>query len=315
MSTREAPHIIEARSTQEQALMHRCPFCHSDPGQLCRTERGRGRELDYSHSRRIDLSRPAEERRPTTQVNALCCTCGNLRTVSSDYRRYQDPEHDQSEQGEAEGWRKTQGLKCDVCGERTRHALLASDADAQWRDSAERQQRIALGGTDSTFSWTDEYLARMRAEYFAKFPRNPQLSHRYWIKDADDRREQGETHMKALCGAEMEIPSSSSSNKSKRSKYALIEPDRIDWDTEFEDPETGMWWVDMECVDCLRLANEHRRESAKDRAAELINWYIGAMPKLNHAEVEELIAFLDPAANATWERWQQEKKKQADEPS
>lgn len=304
MTNNPAPHVIEARSTQDLALMHRCPFCHSDAGQACRTHKGWGRELDHPHSRRIALTRPIEERLPAAHVNALCCVCGNMRTVSSDFSRYQDPNHANSPQGKTEGWRKTETLKCDACGERTRHALLA-ESDAKWRDIDERQQRIALGGTDPDFSWSDEYLARMRAEYFAKFPRNPKLSHRYWIKDADDRRAQGETHVKALCGADMEIPSVDSS-KSKRTPYALVEPERIDWDTEFEDPETGMWWVDMECVDCLRLSNEHRRDSAKNRAQQCVDWYLTNLKHLNHSEIEELIAFLEPAAKATSERWQQE---------
>nr|WP_241471662.1 hypothetical protein [Mycolicibacterium neoaurum] len=265
------------------------------------------------HARRVAVSTPVEEqwRKPASQVDALCCTCGNVRKVNSDYRRHQDPSHDASEQGQAEGWLRTQSLKCEPCGGRTRHALL-HPSDARWRDSDERRQRMALGGSDPDWSYTDDHLKRTRDEYFAKFPRNPKLRHRYWVKDAKTHRKQGDTTMKALCGADMDVPSKASSKKDKskgESDYALVKPERIDWDTEFEDPETGMWWVDMECVDCLRLANDHRRDSAKERALFLIDWYSDKIRngRLEHTELDELVTFLGPAAEATFDRWQREK--------
>lgn len=291
------------------ALSHRCPFCQADPGTPCRTHRGRGHELEHPHSRRVTLAavtRPADEQPEATRVNALCCACGTVRTVSSDHRRPNDPEHASSERGKAEGWRKTQSLKCDTCGNSTRHALL-QPAAAPHRDWEEDRQRVILGGRDGAkYPLVGEHLKQMRDEYFAQFPRNPKLSHRFWTGEADELREQGETHMQALCGATAPIPRSFT--KSSRDPGALHEPDRIDWDTEFEDPETGMWWVDMSCVDCLRVSNELERENRRVRAQELINWYfmqLARVDRLSYAEIEALIEFLEPAANATFTRWQQ----------
>ena len=307
----------EWQRNKKRALEHRCPFCHSDPGQECRAHRGRGQEIDNVHARRMLLATPETDRwrKPATQVDALCCTCGNVRTVNSDYHRYQDPNHADGARGKAEGWRKTQSLKCDPCGGRTRHAIL-NQPDARWRDSDERNQRIALGGTDPDFSWSDHHLNRMREEYFAKFPRNPKLSHRYWIKDAKKHRKRGDTTMKALCGADMDVPPKSSKKSKDRTEYELQKPRRIDWDTEFEDTETGLWWVDMECVDCLRLANDHRRDGAKGQAEHLLTWYADAVKagRLTHNELDELVTFLGPAANAVYERWQQEKEVQSSPP-
>ena len=60
--------------------------------------------------------------------------------------------------------------------------------------------------------------------------------------------------MRALCGAVPEIPRSWSKKKSHPGE--LVEPDSIDGNTKFEGPETGLWWVDMNCVDCCRLSND-----------------------------------------------------------
>lgn len=273
----EAPHVALARQTQQEALKHRCPFCHADPGQPCRTHRGRGREVDWPHSRRIALSRPAPDAREQAprRTNALCCVCGNLRTVSTDYRRVQDPNFSYNGHNHCEGWRMTQSLKCDACGEPTRHAILIEE-DGRYgrhRDYDEIRQRYVLGG-----DWPDERYApdreRMRAEYFAMFPRNPKLRHRYYLADASESRAAGETRMKALCGADMGVPTEACDNAPEKTPEGeLHKPDRIDWDTEFEDAETGLWWVDMQCVDCLRVSNDSRRERMRERLQTLLAFF------------------------------------------
>lgn len=275
MSAREAPHIIEARSTQEQALKHRCPFCHSDPGQQCRAHRGRGHELDYPHSRRIALSRPAEDRRRVQQVNALCCVCGNLRTVSSDYHRYQDPNHAGSPEGKAKGWLKTQTLKCEACATRTRHALLKPSED-RWRDWDERRQLIALGDSDdSKYPWSDEYIAQLRREYRELFPRNPNLRHRFYIAEAQKVWDEGRRDVIALCGEPVTIETDprtwdggkADDNRVRNGGYLVA--DQLS-DTEYEDPETGLWWIDMSCVDCCRVSNNNHRAAQRKR----LEWFL-----------------------------------------
>lgn len=280
IKTNAPKHIIEAQMTREAALRHRCPFCCADAGQECRS-RTSGQDV-WPHMRRISLTRPTELRQPAKRVTALCCTCGNLRTVSGDYHRYQDPEHAESERGKAEGWRKTQALKCDACGEQTRHALL-HPSDARYRDYDEKRQRYILGG-----EWDGEYAPdreRLRAEYFAQFPRNPNLHHRFWIDEADKLRAAGETHMAALCGAVDEIPRSWGKSAPEGE---LVKPGRIDWDTEYEDAETGEWWIDMQCVDCLRVANEKRFKAQRNLLLADLLEVSNAVENLDAAQVREL---------------------------
>ena len=258
-----------AATEPHPALAHSCPFCGVDPGRPCRTHRGRGHELDHPHSRRITLARPdiqAIEAVAKVPVNALCCECGQLRTVSADYSRYRDPNHADSDQGKTGGWRLTQTLKCSACGDRTRHALLRRH-DAPYRDADEQRQQWILGhdvdGWGSDRGWA-------RAEYFAQFPRNPKLHHWFDTNQADEARQRGETHMAALCGATDTVPKSWS-NRSK--KDDPVAPDEVDWDTEFEDPETGMWWIDMDCVDCLKNANDRRQVRRRQLLEALLAWF------------------------------------------
>lgn len=293
----------EKSATVHPALQYRCPFCHADPGEECRTRTG-GRVNAWSHSRRIALTRPTEERLPRPDVKALCCDCGQLRTVSANYHFGNDQNRSDGYFYDSRGWSHTGTLKCVECGRPTRHALLRGEDD-KYRDHDEDLQRYVLGG-----EWSGKYPPdrdRLRDRYQKQLPRNPKLTHRFWIEDANKRREEGQTHMPAVCGAVAEIPRSWS--KQQRPVSELIEPDRIDWDTEFEDASTGMWWVDMDCVDCLRVANERRQVRSRERAKYLIDWYSTRIDRLNHAEVEALIAFLEPAANETFERWQREKAK------
>lgn len=87
------------------------------------------------------------------RVPALCCTCGNVRTVSTGY----SAGHTQLSACESlpaatladcwsrgyylehePGWRCLTLLKCDHCGERTRHALIRDD---EHRNFAEQEDR------------------------------------------------------------------------------------------------------------------------------------------------------------------------------
>ncbi|GLP83588.1 zinc finger domain-containing protein [Mycobacterium antarcticum] len=72
-------------TTVHAALSYDCPFCKAPAGHQCRT-RNSGREQPWPHSRRIARSTPStEERYKATRLNALCCVCGNHRTVSSNH--------------------------------------------------------------------------------------------------------------------------------------------------------------------------------------------------------------------------------------
>jgi hypothetical protein len=75
-----------------------------------------------------------------TRVRALCCECGNLRTVSANHSPPRDENRTADARDEPRGWRMTGTLKCRVCRTRTRHALLRDDTP-DYRDSAEERDR------------------------------------------------------------------------------------------------------------------------------------------------------------------------------
>lgn len=272
------------------ALNHRCPFCHAAPGEPCRTHRGHGRELDHPHSRRIMLTRPdlqAVVAAAATRRHALCCECGHLRTFSSNYSF----SHDDENLGgclftDPRGWQATGTLKCSHCGTRTRHALLAADHS---RDLTEDYQRYVLGG-----DWPHKYAPdreRLRAEYFAQFPHNPRLRHLWGVADEKAAREAGQAHVPARCGAPIELPPAEQIIKIPPGE--TVKPGRIDWDTELEDAETGLWWVDMDCVDCLRVSNTRRLERKRTALLAQLVEAAGAVKNMAADDVAALAEHLD----------------------
>lgn len=266
----------EQEAMVSSALQHRCPFCRADAGEPCRTRdkagRTGGREVDWPHSRRVAMTR-TDPPRTVTRVKALCCTCGEQRTVSDVYRRSNDPNYHHGPDGTAAGWRLTQSLQCVNCGERTRHAVLQPEDRPNNYD--ERVQRYVLGG-----EWQGQYppdRQRLRDEYFALFPRNPNLKHRFVIKTATEAFDEG-GQATALCGVAETIstdPRNWGKYKSKKTKRreeargGFVVAEQLG-DTEYEDPETGLWWLDMDCVDCCRVSNELLMAKYRKR----LDWFL-----------------------------------------
>jgi len=207
------------------------------------------------------------------------------------YARSNDPNYSYGSLEDKRGWRKTVSLKCDACGQSTRHALLPKPgADA---NGDELQQRFILGGDPPSQYWTDNDRARLRAEYFAQFPRNPQLTHWYWPNEAKEAFAAGEKMITALCGAPMDLDFDPN-EKSKRSPNDdLIKPNRIDWDTEFEDHDTGHWWVDMQCVDCLAVVNRLRLKNQRREVLAKLLEASAAVEALGAADLAALDKALD----------------------
>ena len=71
------------------------------------------------------------------QVRALCCECGQLRTVSTRYQPRRDD--NLSHFNDPRGWRATGALKCAHCQAKTRHALLQDQFPPVIRDSFEAE--------------------------------------------------------------------------------------------------------------------------------------------------------------------------------
>ncbi|ORB26617.1 hypothetical protein [Mycolicibacterium parafortuitum] len=232
-----------------------------------------------------------------SRADALCCECGNLRTVSTDYRRVSDPNYSYNAVGgrATNGWRHTQTLKCDACGERTRHALIKPSGGPSDPDWDERCQRYVLGG-----EWEGKYppdRERLRAEYFAQFPRNPELRHRYWINEAQTAWDAGHRAVTAVCGATMPLQRDPRSICDQESSPTELErPAEIDWETEFEDPETDMWWIDMQCVDCLRVANECRQANRRRLLEALLAWFAQHPETISDADADALMLVFGPLA-------------------
>jgi hypothetical protein len=79
-----------------------------------------------------------------SRVRALCCECGNLRTVSANYSPHRD-DNRASEVGDPRLWRMTGTLKCSVCKAMTRHAQLRDDCP-EYRDAAEERECRRIAG-------------------------------------------------------------------------------------------------------------------------------------------------------------------------
>ncbi len=80
------------------------------------------------------------------RLRALCCQCGQLRTVSGVYRRRDG--NNAREGSHPKHWRMTTTLKCAHCAETTRHALLR-DANDPGRDVGEKEFSRQREGTGS----------------------------------------------------------------------------------------------------------------------------------------------------------------------
>lgn len=72
----------------------------------------------------------------------------------------------------------------------------------------------------------------------------------------------------------------------------MAQPREIDWDTEFEDPETSLWWVDMSCVDCLRVANDRRRARRRERLEHLLAWFARHPEAIPEGESDQVLEVL-----------------------
>lgn len=246
-------------NSTSEAMTVSCPFCGAESGQPC-TARTTGRVRDWPHAQRRAASEPP--RQESERRKALCCQCGHPRTVGANfYHRDGDPNYAGGSFTDKRGWRQTVSLKCESCGKSTRHALLPKPGANDWE---ELKQRFTLGGDPPSQFWDDEDRNRLRAEYFAQFPRNPALNHMYWEDEAKEAFAAGEKTITSLCGAPMDLDFDPSTPSDDPPRNGLIKPNRIDWLTEYEDYDTGMWWVEMDCVDCLAVTNRLRLNKQRD---------------------------------------------------
>lgn len=285
------------------ALSHTCPFCKADPGTPC-LARNSGREQRWPHTQRTALTKPVEQTEP--RVNALCCTCGNLRTVSRNHcGAYNDPNNSNLLPVRDKGWRSTKTLKCSACGEQTRHAILRP-SDCSYRDGDEKWQRIALGDKDTNQYGHLTDVERLRREYRenSPFPRNPYLKHRFIIESAGKAWEAGVPAI-ALCGESELLESdprkwgSSKKDKKCRAQHDGYLVAEVVSEIELTDLDTGLEWVDMDCVDCCRVSNNLLRVQRRDRLAWFLSYFTLNTEGLPDHRVSVVLDYLEELYKAT----------------
>lgn len=236
----------------------------------------------------------------TPFVKALCCTCGSIRECRQARNRRRE-NYWLAGPIDLDWHRETGDLKCAECGRVTTHALLHPEGD-QMRDHAEMMQRVATGNSHGHFN--TEQLIEVAAKFRQGFPRNPGLNHFWWISDAQAAWDSGKSTVTGLCGEPITIhrdPSSRASTpRSEKSDDRQIEPSEIR-DQEYEDPDTGLWWTELDCVDCLRVWHlvllRQRREVLADRMtqflADLLDDKGGFPKKIDLRTVDALIEAFD----------------------
>ncbi len=189
----------------------------------------------------------------------------------------------------------TGDLKCDACGRTTRHALLRS---GEHRDAAEDYQRVALGGKP-----TDRYedVERARREFRLGLPRNPYLTHRRYTADAQKAWDDGTKMVIALCGEPIEVKvdprQATKYDKPEHRLNGYLVAEQLS-DTEYEDPKTGLWWLDMDCVDCARLSNEAHYARRRKLLESWLAWFACHPESIPDAAADALSGIFGPLADA-----------------
>ncbi|MFN3003466.1 DUF6315 family protein [Mycolicibacterium wolinskyi] len=225
----------------------------------------------------------------SNQLQALCCTCGQIRT----YKRARNVTGDCG--ADTARWHRCTGdLKCRTCGQITRHALLRGGALC---DTAEEYQRVALG---SVASWPYTGAEdRIRRQYRQGRTQNPLLAHLWSEGSAVEARQAGRDWVISYCGERTQLPP-------EGTEVCLglgpIRPtvEEVRWDEEYEDHDTGMSWVEMECVDCYRVANERRIARQRKKLHELLlELLVRTDERVPDGHVDGLIEAIEAAQQTT----------------
>ncbi|WP_197382655.1 hypothetical protein [Mycolicibacterium mengxianglii] len=217
---------------------------------------------------------------------ALCCTCGSIRKCRRP-RNYRQENYWLRGPVDRDWNREVGDLKCEQCGRVTRHAIILPVNDS-WRNHAEKIQEAATGWHFSALD--DDGHKRVREQWRQGMPQNPYLRHLWWTRDEAKARESGQHQFQAICKTWIPVPERTC--EERNSSYAhddLIAPKRFH-DVDREDPETGLWWFDLDCVDCLYRSNvmalEAQRKALKAKLREVVDKIDG----LDAQTVAELLA-------------------------
>ena len=217
----------------------------------------------------------------TQFMKALCCTCGSVRECRRP-RNHRAENYWLRRPVDLDWHRETGELKCAECGRVTVHAIITGDDHAE---------KIRLAATGWTYKELDDAgHQRIQRLWREGMPRNPNTRHLWWLSNERKAREAGRTHFSAICMAEVEMPGRPTEERGSFYKAdEMVAPDRLR-DVDREDLETGLWWFDVDCVDCLyrwnMIALENQREALKERVLELV----GKLDNLDAPTVAALLA-------------------------
>lgn len=184
-------------------------------------------------------------------------------------------------------WHREVGdLKCEECGRITTHAIILP-ADDTWRDHAESIREIATGWVNNRLN-EDDYR-RIRQAWRQGTPQNPRKRHFWWGSDLDEARAAGQSHFRAICEVEIPVPQMESGEGTNT--YAgdeLVAPDQFH-DVDLEDSETGLWWYEVDCTDCLYHSNVAALNRQRKALQSKIEGLAGKIAYLDAATVAHLL--------------------------
>lgn len=234
---------------------------------------------------------------------ALCCICGSVRTCRR-ARNHREENYWFSRRIDLDWHRETGELKCQECGRVTTHALLHPEGD--WAvDHAEMMQRVATGNTHGHLN--EAQLAEVVAKYRQGLPRNPYLYHRWYVEDAQAAWDTGKRTVKALCGETIKLKRDPSGPSSRCAKGddGQVKPERVR-DQEYEDAATGLWWAEIDCVDCLRTWHLELLRRRRNKLSDLMTQFVadlladakGYPKKFDLRTVNRLIEALESARDS-----------------
>lgn len=227
-------------------------------------------------------------------LQALCCTCGSLREC----RRPRNHRHENywlRGPVDRDWHRETGDLKCEECGRVTLHAIITGN------DHAEVLQRVATGNTHGVLKGSE--LAEVRRKFRQGLPRNPELNHFWWTSEAQAAWDSGHCEVTALCGEPVTVARDPSGPPSReRDDDQRIEPKQVR-DQEYEDPDTGLSWTELDCVDCLRVWHLELLRRRRNELADMLTQFLadlladktGYPKKIDLRTVETLIETLEAA--------------------
>lgn len=235
------------------------------------------------------------------EKTALCCLCGAVRTCRRP-RNHRAENYWFSGPIDHDWHRETGDLKCQECGRVTTHAIIHPDKDV-FRDHAEMMQRVATGNNHGHLNAAQ--LDQVAEKFRQGTPRNPYLRHYWYNCQAQEAWDAGRRTVKGLCGEPMSIerdPSGPSSSESYGDDDRQIEP-RTVGDVEYEDPDTGLWWTESDCVDCLRVWHLELLRQRREKLGELMTQFMadlladkaGYPKKIDLRTVDALIEALESA--------------------